>query len=333
VTVRQSILMAALTAAATFAEANERSPNQPSAAAQDARARITAPFSAPDFDDPAALAQARRRGSDAIGALVRELPIAYREQELRLGEVRCLEFSTERTRQDKVFLYLHGGGYFSGDPELARPMTAALAAASSLRVVSIDYRLAPEHPFPAALDDALAAYEALLRSGIRPADIVVGGTSAGGGLSLSLALRLRDAGRPLPAGLVLVSPWADLTGTAFSHRALDSIAPVLNWDGTLETGAARYAGDTPRDHPLVSPVFADLTGLPPTLILVGGAEILLSDALNVAQSARQAGVAVTLDVRDAMWHLFPFWPDPVMPEAVSARRTIVEFAQRQLRAD
>ena len=324
------MLASALLFCGVWGAAVQAAPNLPSPAASEARASITQPFSAPDFDDPAALEDARRGGSEAIGSLVDRLPKPYREQEIHPGGIRCLEFTTEHTLSNKVMLYLHGGGYFSGDPELARPMTAALATESPLRVVSVDYRLAPEHPFPAALDDALAVYDGLIESGLSADDIIVAGTSAGGGLTLSLALSLRAEGRPLPRALILISPWADLTGKAFSHRALEGIAPVMTWDGTLEAGAALYAGETPRDHPHVSPIFADFEGLPPTLVLVGGAELLVSDALNVTRAARAAGVPVTLDVRDAMWHLFPFWPDPNMPEAVSARRTIVDFARGQL---
>jgi len=204
-----------------------------------------------------------------------------------------------------TLLYLHGGGYVFGSMATHGDLVARLALAAPARALAPEYRLAPEHPFPAAIDDVVAVYRALLANGTEPKRLVVGGDSAGGGLTLALLQRLRDAGEPLPAGAVLISPWVDLTakgGSVTENAAFDWMneAIVQDW---IET----YLNGHDRRDPLVSPVYADLSGLPPLLIQVGGAE-LLDDQIHVlAARAREHGVDARLVVEPDMihaWHVF-----------------------------
>jgi phenylacetate-CoA ligase len=224
-----------------------------------------------------------------------------------------LEVSGGQT--SRALLWLHGGGYAIGSLNTVRPLAARIAMASRARVVAIDYRLAPESPYPAALEDALAAYRGLLRE-YSPDTIAVGGDSAGGGLTLALLMALRDAGEPLPAAGVCLSPWADLTMTATSYEAATAIDPqAARWQ--LAQMARAYLGGLPAETPLASPVFGAFQGLPPLLVHVGGAERLLDDAVVVATRAREAGVDVTLTVAERMlhvWHAFA----PKLPQASAA---------------
>lgn len=198
-------------------------------------------------------------------------------------------------------LYLHGGAYRAGTPRTHRSITSHLARATASTVYALDYRLAPEHAFPAALEDALSGYRWLLEQGHDPARVAVAGDSAGGGLSLALALRLRAEGLPLPAALVLFSPWVDLTLAAEQRPAVAGEA-MLSPAGLAAAGRS-YAGSQVGD-PLVSPLYGDLAGLPPMLIQAGTREILLSDAQRLAERARAAGVATDLSVYADMWHVF-----------------------------
>ena len=203
----------------------------------------------------------------------------------------------------RVVLYLHGGSYAAGGLATHRDITGRLSRAGSCRVLLLLYRLAPEHPFPAPVEDALAAYRALLLSGVDPARLVLVGDSAGGGLALALLMALRDAHEPLPAGAVVMSPWTDLASTAPSLRTKADIDPWLVAESVPREAAVYLAGADPRD-PLASPLYGDLSGLPPLLVHVGEDEILLDDAVRVAEEARRAGVLTTLKVWPGMWHVF-----------------------------
>lgn len=227
---------------------------------------------------------------------------------------------------DRVVLHLHGGAYLMGSPRTHLGMAASLSRTSRSPVMLPHYRLAPEHVFPAALDDAVAAYRWLVdRRGFRPDRIAVSGDSAGGGLGLAMLVRLRDEGWPLPACYVGLSPWTDLAGTGDSMRQLDELDPWLS--AAMVTPAARaYAGETPLDDPLLSPLYADLTGLPPMLVHAGGHEILLDDARRVVERARAAGVDASLGVFDGMWHVFQAFPG--LPETRRALREIGAFVRR-----
>ncbi len=216
-----------------------------------------------------------------------------------------------------TLLYFHGGGHVMGSPGMERPFIAALAAAARADTFSADYRLAPRHPFPAALDDAVAAYTGLLADGVEPATLVVGGDSAGGNLAAALLVRLRDERHPLPAGGVLFSPWLDLThtGTTLATNELTDYLTVVA-DGPAD---AYLAGVEPTD-PYASPYHADPTGLPPLLLLAGGKEILLDDSVRFAAKAEEAGVDVTLHIEPGMYHV---WPAVVPNDAASHRALLL----------
>ena len=221
-----------------------------------------------------------------------------------------------------IFLHLHGGGYVMGDPAGSRAFTTEFALRSGARVVSVDYRLAPDHPFPAAVEDALAVYRSLIEVGV-PARALVGGESAGGGLAIALLLAIRKAGLPLPACAVAMSPWTNLLCEGDTYVSQAARDPLLTRGILLEMAGTYLAGADPRS-PLASPGLADLTGLPPLLIQVGGAEVLLSDAERLAHRAREAGVAAKLEVWDDMihvWHMF----HAMLPQGAEAIDRVADF--------
>lgn len=209
-------------------------------------------------------------------------------------------------RADRVVLYLHGGGYVIGSIKSHRYLMQNVSRHSGARTLGLDYRLAPEHPFPAAIEDATRAYRWLLAQGIEPGRIAIAGDSAGGGLTMATLLSLRDQGVPLPAAGVLISPWADLTGSADAVTSRAASDPMVKGDGLFSL-AGKYLNGVDARNPLASPVFADLTGLPPLLIHVGGREILYDDSITLAANARKANVPVAL-VDEAelfhVWHAF-----------------------------
>jgi monoterpene epsilon-lactone hydrolase len=218
---------------------------------------------------------------------------------------------------ETVIFYLHGGGYGVGSIASHRHLVAQLAQASTARGYSIDYRLAPEHPFPAAVDDAVAAARWLFRQGVRPEKLVFAGDSAGGGLAIAACLALRDAGDPLPAALVCMSPLTDLAKEGESMRTKVDLDPMVQPESS-EAYALRYVGKhRDRKAPLASPLYADLRGLPPMQILVGTWETLLDDSTRIAERARGAGVEVDLQVWDEMIHIWPYFAD-IIPEGKEA---------------
>lgn len=222
----------------------------------------------------------------------------------------------------RTLLYFHGGAYIMGSPATHRHLTYRLARQSAARVFALDYRLAPEHPFPAAVDDAVACYRWLLDRGVAPESLVLGGDSAGGGLTLAALVALRDAGLPLPAAAICLSPWTDLAATGQSIRTNADADPMFNVTA-LGGLAAHYLGNTAPTHPLVSPLYADLRGLPPLLIQVGSTEILLDDSRRIAERARAAGVSAEIEIWSHMphvWHLFA----PRLPEG---RRAIAKLGR------
>jgi acetyl esterase/lipase len=218
--------------------------------------------------------------------------------------------------------YLHGGGYVACTPATHRPFTAALAREANAQVFALDYRRAPEARFPAAVDDAVAGYRWLLANSTRPEDIVIGGDSAGGGLTLATLVSLRDAGVALPRAAFCLSPWTDLAATGASIQTNDGRDPMFYGD-SIRNIAPVYAGSAPLDHPLVSPIHADLRGLPPLRIYVGSAEVLLDDSTRLAARAEAAGVEVDLRVWQEMVHVWPIFVGYGLPEA---RKTIAEIA-------
>ncbi|NKJ51031.1 alpha/beta hydrolase [Burkholderia sp. SG-MS1] len=223
-------------------------------------------------------------------------------------------------------LYCHGGGYYFCSPRTHRSLVFGLATRADTRVFSLDYRLAPEHRYPAALDDASAAYRQLLAMGIAPESIVIAGDSAGGGLALATLVALRDAGDPLPAGGLLFSPWTDLAAAGASIRGNDSADPMF-CGAAIARAAKVYLGDTPATDPYASPVYADLHGLPPLFIMAGSTEVLLDDSQRVADNARMAGVDCEFEVWKKMPHVWPLFA-PFIPEANRALDHAAAFVRR-----
>lgn len=226
---------------------------------------------------------------------------------------------------ERVILYLHGGAYNAGSTRSHRALAANIAYASRARALTIDYRLAPEHPYPAALTDAFSAYQWLLESGIRPEQLVVTGDSAGGGLTIALLVALRERGIPMPAAAVVLSPWTDLTDSGESWQENAKADYMINGP-KLKEAARLYLKDVSPRTPLASPVYANLHGLPPLLIQVGSEEVLLSDSMRLAENARLSGVDVTLDVWEGMQHVWQFAAS-LVPEARQAIEKIGEFVR------
>lgn len=222
-----------------------------------------------------------------------------------------------------TILYLHGGGYYFCSPRSHRAISFGLAERAHADVFSLDYRLAPEHRFPAAVDDAVAAYRALLADGVAPRSIVIAGDSAGGGLALATLLALRDAADALPAGAVLFSPWTDLTCSGASMQANEGRDPMFH-AAVFPKVASQYLGDADAAHPFASPLFGRFEGLPPLLIQVADTELLLDDSTRVADKAGAAGVRVDLQIWRGVPHIFQIWA-PFMPEARHALTRAAQF--------
>ncbi len=223
----------------------------------------------------------------------------------------------------RVILYLHGGGYVFGSAGLYRSMTMPMAAFAGADLFSLDYRLAPEHPCPAAIEDAAAAYEWLLARGVAAGRIVIGGDSAGGGLTLATLQALRDRGRPAPGCAFVYSPWADLAATGASIAA-NAARDCMFEEATIRESAKRYAGSLDLKDPRVSPLYGDFRGLPPLLILASEDEMLIDDARRVAEKAKAAGVDVRFEPQGGLCHVWPLFY-PLFPEARQALALTGEF--------
>jgi acetyl esterase/lipase len=229
---------------------------------------------------------------------------------------------------DHVVLYLHGGGYIAGSIDSHRNLTGHLARALGCRVLALAYRLAPEHPHPAPVTDAVAAYRWLLDEGATPEHIVIAGDSAGGGLTVATLLMARDQGLPMPAAAVPISPLVDLEATGASMSTRAAADPMIDRSQVLEI-IQLFIGDGDRRDPYAAPLHGDLTGLPPLLIQVGDAEVLLDDAVRLAAAAEAAGVDTTLEVWPEMVHVFQASAGYV-PEADQAVARIAEFSRGRL---
>ncbi len=227
----------------------------------------------------------------------------------------------------KVLLYFHGGAYLMGSCTTHRSLVSQIARASGMRALVPEYRLAPEHPYPAAIEDATAIYKTLLADGYSPEDIVVGGDSVGGGLTMAMLLTLRNQADPLPGFIFLLSPWLDLTGAGESMRTRADHDPWFQPDA-MHVVAAYYCSDDERNDPRVSPVYADLHGLPPIFIQVGEDEILLSDSTRLADGIKAVGGDVEIEIWPGMWHVFQMFA-PYVPEA---KRAIAGIACRMTAA-
>lgn len=230
--------------------------------------------------------------------------------------------------EDRVLVYLHGGAYVLGSCASHRPVVSHLARATGVQALVPEYRLAPEHPFPAAIDDAVNVYRALLESGHDPAHIAVAGDSAGGGLAIAMTLKLRDNGEPMPACLGLLSPLLDLTGSGDSMATRKDRDPLFDPEDLPHIGRY-YCDESELSNPLVSPVFADFEGMPPMLVQVGDDEILLSDSDRLAQKVRDAGGDIEVEVWSGMWHVWQMFIG-LMPESREAIEKFGAYVQVRL---
>jgi salicylate hydroxylase len=255
------------------------------------------------------------------------LPEGVSATEDELGEVKAWRVAAANA-QCTVVLHFHGGGYMIGSAKGSLEYASRLAAAVDGTCYTIDYRLAPEHPYPAAIDDAVSSYRALMARGIPASSIIVSGESAGGGLALALALALCKAGDPLPAAIFAAAPFTDLTLSGPSVRAFNGDDPAANRDLLTFMGASYFQGHEPTD-PLVSPLFGDLTGLPPLFLTASQGEVLLSDTVRLAESAEKAGVEVTLRVIEDSVHVYPIFP--FLPETKATIEEVAGWARCNLR--
>lgn len=275
-------------------------------------------------------AAVRRARLERVGAMSRlPLPFGTRIEATTLRGVPAEWLSNSCVAPTRTVLYLHGGGYIVGSPRMYRDLTSRIAQSWQARVAVVDYRLAPEHRFPAATDDCLNAYRSLLEQGIAPANIVIAGDSAGGGLTLATAINIREAGLPQPAALVLFSPWLDLTVDSESARTITDDAMLTV--PALRAAGLDYVGDQDPRTPLASPLFAKLQGLPPMLIQVADREILLDDARRLDQRAREAGVAATLQIWPGLFHVWQLFAGK-LPEAARALSQAAAFLEAQREA-
>lgn len=276
-------------------------------------------------DDDLTLEQRRAR-MERPDRLPRPRRVVYDDE--RIAGVPIVTATPTDVPPVRHVLYLHGGGYCLGSPNSHIGMVARLAKRAGAVAILPDYRLAPEHPYPAAIDDCARVYRALLEE-IEPSTLAIAGDSAGGGAALSTLCRLRDAGDPLPAAAYLLSPWTDLTGSGGSTTTKAEVDPMLQLP-FLRQGAAMYAGGMPLDDPGLSPLFADLAGLPPTLIQTGSDEILLDDTTRLAERLERAGVDTTVEIADGLWHVYPAFAG-FMPEATAALVRAGMFLRARLR--
>ena len=256
-----------------------------------------------------------RQSQDHIGALLGNTKeIHYRE--IDINGMYSEWVSVNRAHMKKyVILHCHGGGYSTGSSLYARTLTSKLASSTSMDVLCFDYRLAPEHPYPAALEDAMRAWNYLMLLGYGARDVILTGDSAGGNLALALVLKLKEEGRLLPRGLVLMSPWTDLTSSGKSFETKAELDPVLDRE-YIDNMIQAYAGERDVKNPLISPLFGDFTGFPPTYIQVGENEILLSDSLRLHQALVDANVSVKMEHFPGMWHVFQMSPLKAASEAM-----------------
>jgi acetyl esterase/lipase len=270
--------------------------------------------------------EAVRAGFEQMGETF-PVPADVKREPVTAGGIKAEWVSAPEAAADRAVLYLHGGGYVIGSINTHRALAASVSRAAKARVLLIDYRLAPEHPHPAAVEDAVAAYRFLLQHGFSPKRIALAGDSAGGGLVVATLVALRDAGEKLPATGVCLSPWIDLECLGDSMKTKAEVDPMVQKEGVLQLAALYLGGKSPRT-PLAAPLYADLSGLPPLLIQVGTAETLLDDASRLAERARKAGVNVTYDPWEGMIHVWQLFA-PMLDEGKQAIEKFGAFIEKQ----
>lgn len=278
------------------------------------------------FDTAADVASVRA----AFAALMAQVPVPddVVQKPVETGGVEGIEVSIPGNEPGRVILYFHGGVYVIGSAATSVPLVGDLVRRTGVNAVTLDYRLAPEHPYPAAVEDARAAYEGLVAQGVDPGRIVLAGDSAGGGLAVATLLAAREAGLPMPSGAFLMSPYADLTLSGETLTERPSLDPILTPEG-LRVRAPEYLAGADAADPLISPIFGDLAGLPPLLIQVGSHEVLLSDALRLAARAAMSDVAVTLEVTPGVPHVFQGYAG-LLDEAGAALDRAADFVKARL---
>ncbi len=263
----------------------------------------------------------QRESQENLGELLKKRDLKY--ESFEIDEISAEWVSVDRAHMKKyVILYCHGGGYMTGSYRYARSITNKLASSTSMDVLSFDYRLAPENPYPAALEDALKVWDYLMYLGYGARDVIIAGDSAGGNLALVLALKLKEQGRLLPRGLLLLSPWTDLTCSGKSHTTKVKVDPILS-PVYLQEAIQAYIGEEDLENPFISPVFADFTGFPQTYIQVGTNEILLSDSRKLDKQMLKCRVPVRLEEYEGMWHVFQMSPFKTAYEAMDAAAEFV----------
>jgi epsilon-lactone hydrolase len=278
----------------------------------------------PRLDNPSVAEM--RAGFEQMG---KTMPVApdVKCEPVKAGSVPAEWVTAPGADASRVILYLHGGGYVIGSINTHRAMAGMLSRAAASRVLLIDYRLAPEHPFPAAVEDSVAAYKWLVAQGVAPAKIVVAGDSAGGGLTVATLVAIRDQNLKSPAGGVCLSPWIDMEAIGESITTKAAEDPMVQKEGLLGMAKHYLAGKDPRT-PLAAPLYADLAGLPPLLIQVGTSETLLDDSTRLAERARKAGVKVTYEPYEKMIHVFQIFA-PMLDEGKEAIEKIGSFVKAQ----
>jgi acetyl esterase/lipase len=266
----------------------------------------------------------------AFSELMAQVPVApdVQQRPVEIGGVAGVEVTIQGNEPENVILYFHGGVYVIGSAAATVPLVGDLVRRTGSKAITLEYRLAPEHPYPAAVEDARAAYVGLLAQGVAPAQIALAGESAGGGLAVALLLALREAGVPLPSCAYLMSPYVDLTLSGNTLAAKREVDPLLTPDG-LHARVPDYVGGADAADPLISPVFGDLRDLPPLLIQVGSHEVLLSDALRLAARAAISDVPVTLEVIPGVPHVFQAYAG-LLDEAGAALDRASDFLKAQL---
>ena len=278
-----------------------------------------------EVDESQGATEGRRRSFEQmVDGFTIDVPARY--SRVNAGGVTAEWVAADGASDSRVVLYFHGGGYIIGSPRTHRPMLAHLSRDSAARVLSLDYRLAPEHPFPAPVEDAVASYRWLLQEGFDPSRIALGGDSAGGGLTVAALVQIRYLGLPVPAAGVCVSPWVDMEGLGESMETRAEADPMVGRENLMVSAKTYLGGADPR-APLAAPLYADLRGLPPLLIQVGDAEVLLDDSTRLAGIAREAGVKVQMDVWDDMIHVWPLFA-PILPEGKQAIAQAGEFIKK-----
>ncbi|MCP4373133.1 MAG: alpha/beta hydrolase [Deltaproteobacteria bacterium] len=256
------------------------------------------------------------------------LPFGTNTELVSINGIKAEWVSVGNVSEEKIILFLHGGTYTFGSINTHRGIAARMSKYSGCKALVLDYRLAPEYPFPAAVEDSTNAFQWLIESGISPNNIAIVGDSAGGGLSLATMLILRDNGDPLPGAAICFSPWIDLEGKGESNKANIGIDPLISPEW-FDYMAAFYVGNNDIKNPQISPIYADLKGFPPMLIQAGSDEVILDDSKRLAEQALEVGVEVTLDIWENMWHVWQL-SGGLMPEATMALQKAGEFVRKHI---